>query len=337
MDAAMSERKLRGAIVGCGYFAGFHLEAWRRMPRVEIVAACDAAPERAAAVAPQSYTDAEAMLRECRPDFVDIVTRPESHLQLVKLAALHGVHAICQKPMAPDWEKSRGMNQAARSAGIRLMIHDNWRWQPWYRQVASAIAAGKIGAPIAYGLRTRQCDGRGPEPYAAQPYFRQMPRFLIDEVLVHHLDVARFLVGDIERIYALARNRNPAVKGEDQGLLALRHRSGVDGWIDGHRFSGTFPAGPVMGEALVDGEEGVLAVTPSGDVLLNGAMEWRNNVTSGYRGDSVYATQWHFVECLQSGAAFETEAGDYLLTVAAVEAAYRSISSGEAVDVPVPD
>lgn len=321
-------KKLRGALIGCGYFAQFHREAWSRIAGVEIVAACDPRAERAASSAPLSFTSVGEMLTRCALDFVDIATRPESHPEIVRLAAAHKLHAICQKPMAPDIQESRGMSEAARAAGVRLMIHDNWRWQPWYRQAAAIVASGKIGQPIGYGLRTGKRDGAGPEPYAAQPYFRRMPRFLIYEVLVHHLDVARFLFGEIASIYALARRRNETIAGEDQALLTLRHRSGVDGWIDGNRHVNTVPDGPVMGSAFIDGDEGALTITPAGDVLRNGEIEWNNNAATGYRGDSVYNTQVHFIQCLRSGATFETDAADYLNTVAAVEAAYGSIDTG---------
>jgi hypothetical protein len=62
-------------------------------------------------------------------------------------------------------------------------------------------------------------------------------------------------------------------------------------------------------------------------------MVWRNQTTEGYRGDSVRATQQHFLECLQSGRPFESGGREYLKTFGAVEAAYRSAAAGKAVRV----
>jgi predicted dehydrogenase len=244
----------------------------------------------------------------------------------VRLAAARGIPIICQKPIAPDWPTAVEIVETAESAGVRLMIHENWRWQPWYRAAHEAIGSGRIGAPIGYGFITRCRDGLGENPYPRQSYFRDLRRFLIDEALVHHLDTARFLFGDIEAVYAQGLRRNQRINGEDYALIAVMHKSGVQGWIDGHRFLNPDEEGPVLGEAFFEGEQGRLRIVPNGDVYLGEAILWRNHVTAGYRGDSVRATQAHFVGCLREGAPFESEGGAYLQTFAAVEACYRSMA-----------
>lgn len=60
---------------------------------------------------------------------------------------------------------------------------------------------------------------------------------------------------------------------------------------------------------------------------------WKNDFGSGYRGDSVWATQSHFISCLRSGAEFESSGHNYLKTSAAMEAAYRSVSEHRRVEV----
>lgn len=297
------------------------------------MAACDSGRERASAFAPRVYSSPEEMVDREALDFIDIVTPPATHLALVRLATSRGIPAICQKPMAVNQEEAVLLVEACRSSGTPVMIHENWRWQPWYRKAREAIAAGAIGRPIAYWMRTVRADGAGSEPYATQPYFRNMPRLLIYETLIHHLDTARFLFGDLESIYALARRRNPAIAGEDQALLALRHTGGVDGCISGHRFLDASPAEPVMGEAVFEGEDGVLTVAPNGDVRLDGGMFWKNSVTEGYRGDSVYATQRHFFDSLARGTPFETGVAEYYKSFRAAEAAYESITSGCAISL----
>src|SRR5258708_35619722 len=149
-------------------------------------------------------------------DLVDIATRGETHLPLVRLAVERKVPVICQKPIAPDWHTALEMVDTAEFAGVPLMIHENWRWQPWYRVARGMIARGDIGRPVGYGFRTRTCDGMGDAPYPKQPYFRQLRRLLIDEALVHHIDTARFLFGEIDSVYAQASRRNLNVVAEDQ-------------------------------------------------------------------------------------------------------------------------
>jgi predicted dehydrogenase len=303
---------LKGGIIGCGFFAERHIEAWRRIAEVEIVAAADPRLGRAQKFAGRIYGTAEEMLAREALDFVDIVTRVDTHLPLVRLAVQRRIPIICQKPIAPDWGTALEIVDAAESAGVRLMVHENWRWQAWYRVAHHMIAQGDIGAPIAYGFRTRTRDGVGAEPYPKQAYFRQLHRLLIDEALVHHIDTARFLFGDIESVYAQASRRNRNVLGEDQAILVLTHEAAVHGWIDGHRFLDPDPDGPAMGDALFEGERGAISIRSSGDVYRNGVLAWKNDVTVGYRGDSVRATQAHFISCLKDGSAFESGGREYL-------------------------
>ncbi len=324
---------LRGGIAGCGFFAQFQLDAWKRIPGVEIVAACDPDLDRARAAAPRAYASAEKMLESEKLDFIDIATRPETHLELVRLAAAHRSAAICQKPMAPSYADAVAMVEASGAAGIRLMIHENWRWQPWYRVVRARILAGDIGEPVTYCFRIRRADGAGAEPYRLQPYFRTMPRLLMYETMIHPVDTARYLFGDIRSVSATARRRNPAVAGEDVCLMTLTHEDGLSGIADGHRFLDLMTASPPLGDAFFEGDDGWLQVIASGDVFRDEQLIWRNDVTEGYRGDSVRATQAHFVDCLRTGEAFETGGRDYLKSYAVVEAAYASAAYGRVVSV----
>lgn len=331
---------LRGAVIGCGFIAQFHLEAWRRIDGVEIVAACDPNLERARAAAGRAYQSWDEMLAVEALDFVDIATRPDTHLPLVGQAAAAGLAIICQKPMAPTIEEARQMAAVAHGAGVRLMIHENWRWQPWYRVLRERLGAGDIGQPVTYRFRIRRSDGHGHAPYPAQPYFRDMPRLLVFETLVHPIDTARFLFGELQAITAVTRRINPVVRGEDFAQLLTAHASGLGGIIDGHRFLDIASDSPPLGDAEVEGEFGVLSVTAGGDVVRNHKIIWRNDVHHGYRGDSVRATQQHFIDCLRARRPFETGAADYLNTYAAVEAAYRSAETGQTVSLgplqPIP-
>jgi 3-isopropylmalate dehydrogenase len=156
---------MRGGIVGCDYFARFHLEAWRRLPDAEIVAAADPDLRRARQAAPYAYASAEEMFDREQLDFVDIATRPDTHLGLVSLAAERRVPVICQKPMASNWAEAVAMVEAAATS-TPFMIHENWRWQPWCRIVHARIAQADIGRPVSYAMRTRKADGAGTEPYS---------------------------------------------------------------------------------------------------------------------------------------------------------------------------
>jgi len=320
-------RPLRGALIGCGFFGRIQNEAWLRTPGVEIVAACDPVLDRARAVSPAAFADAREMLRSTDLDFVDIATRPDSHLDLLRLAADYRLPAICQKPLAGSLEDGRAIAALVASSGVPVMVHENWRWQPWYRESRRLIADGAIGRPICYHFRIRQRDGLGEAPYPNQPYFREMPRLLILETLVHPIDTARYFFGDVGSIHARTRRLNPLIQGEDRAVLTLRHVSGVDGVIDGHRFLDPDPPGPAMGDAILEGDAGHLRISAPGEIFLNGASVFNPPSLAGYKGDSARAVQMHFLECLRRGSEMESSVANYWNTFAAVEAAYRSAST----------
>src|SRR3954462_15012326 len=111
-------RALRGAIVGCGYFSQFHVDAWRRMPGVTLAAACDRDLTRAQAVADRAYGDAAEMLEAEELDFLDIATPPPSHLPLLRMATGKRIPVIVQKPLAPTWADVREASKIATESGV---------------------------------------------------------------------------------------------------------------------------------------------------------------------------------------------------------------------------
>ena len=119
-----NDRVLRGAVIGVGYFSHFHFDAWRRIENVDIVAVCDLDEQKANAVAAEfgvekTFTEFRQMLDSCELDFVDIVTRPDSHLAIATEIAARGIAIICQKP-AIDCTRSR--SATARGTGTAPML-----------------------------------------------------------------------------------------------------------------------------------------------------------------------------------------------------------------------
>jgi predicted dehydrogenase len=324
----------QGLLVGCGYFAGIHLDAWKRlMDRAQIVAVCDIDREKAEQRAlafgiPHVYTDVSEAMRRTRPHFVDIVTRPDTHAEICRAAIGHGSAVLCQKPLAPTLEEAEQMVAACAEQNVPLMVNENWRWQPWYRELKRLLDAGTIGRPHYLALRHRMSDGVGEQPYPRQPYFSQMPRLLLIETMIHFLDTARFLVGELSVRHAVLRRLNPHVVGEDLLVLVLEGGEQLTAVIDGNRLSEPEQDGTVMGDARIEGSLGTLSLLGDGRIFVRpiggSPVEHRYRIpTHGYRGDSAYATLSHFIDCLESGAPFETSGPDYLQTSRLVFDAYR--------------
>ncbi len=126
---------LRFGIIGTGFWSQFQLAAWQELQGVECVALCNRTRSKAEAMANRFgvaavYSDADDMLDSEQLDFLDIITDVTANPHFVQLAAQRQLPIICQKPMAPDLRSAKQMVQTCREAGIPLMIHENWRWQP---------------------------------------------------------------------------------------------------------------------------------------------------------------------------------------------------------------
>lgn len=337
----MSLGELKGVMAGAGFFARFHADAWNRTAGARIAAVADLDLARARAFAaewaiPAVYADVSAMLAREKPDFLDIVTGPAAHRPLTELAASEKVTVISQKPMAPTMEDCLAMTEACERAGVRLLIHENWRWQPWYRESKRIDLSGALGRVFHLAFRMRTGDGRGAEPYPVQPYFRGMRRLLIYETLVHFLDTFRFLGGEIRSLYCQAARVNPVIAGEDCALIQLNFAGGAHGLIDANRISGPLPAEPAFGAFRMEGDSAMLRMTGDGRLFLTpyGEPE-REHVYDipqcGYKGDSIVALHTHFVDCLRNNRLCESEAREYLATVRAVFAAYESAETNRPI------
>ena len=342
----MSPRKVRVAGIGAGYFSQFHVAGWRAIEDVQVVGWCDTNRERAQAVAGAlgvpAFDDADAMLAEARPDLADIVTPPATHLALVELAASHGVPVICQKALAPSYGEAEAIVRAAEKARVPLAVHENFRWQPWYREAKRLLDAGTIGTPHSIAFRLRPGDGQGPRAYLdRQPYFQRMPRFLVYETAIHWIDTFRFLMGDVRAVTARLRRVNPAIDGEDAGYLVFEFANGATGLFDGNRANDHVAANPrrTMGEMWLEGSAGVLRM--DGDAHLWWKPHHGDEVEHVYaRGDDaqfgggcVEALQRHVVAHLLDGAPLENAGREYLANIGIQDACYRSHESGRRIEL----
>ncbi len=339
--------KRKGAVVGTGYFSHFHFDAWTRCDDVELVACCDTNAEKAASVAEQygvekAYCDYAEMLDNHELDFVDVVTRPDTHLAIVqeicsRNPSADGPAIICQKPLAPNMNEVNEIAKIVRESGIRFMVHENFRFQPWYREIKSLIDGGRIGDRLhTISFRNRAGDGWGDDAYLArQPYFQTMERFLIFEAGIHSIDTFRYLGGEIESAWCQHRKLNPVIAGEDSAIGIFRFTSGATGLYDANRFNESTAANPryTFGEMLVEGNGGSIRLYDDGRLTIQplGQTESSHDFVppnKGFAGDCVAATQQHFIDALQDDSPFETDLDSYLKSIAVQEAMYRSAKSG---------
>lgn len=338
---------MKVACLGAGYFSQFHLDGWRRIAGVDLVGISDLDPDRAAATGLPVFDTAAAMLAATRPDILDIIVPPSGHGDAIRAGLDAGVKAIiCQKPFCTSLTEAREMARLADARGIPLIVHENFRFQPWYRAIKSALHAGAIGQPLQATFRLRPGDGQGPDAYLArQPYFQKMNRFLVHETAVHWVDTFRFLFGDPTAVYADLRRINPAIAGEDAGVILFDHPGGVVCIFDGNRHL-DHPATNTrctMGEGLFEGTKGTLTLKGDGSVTLRQFGSLKEEVihpettTQNFGGDCTYHLQNHVFRAISSDFPLENQATTYLNVLAIEEAIYASAKRSSKVKIALND
>lgn len=216
-------KPLRFAIFGAGFWARVQLAAWREVGGVECVAIYNRSRERAETFArdlgvPMVYEDAEKLLREVKPDFVDNITEIGGHKPLSLLCAKHRTACIVQKPMAASPADARQMVAAFARAKTPFCVHENWRWQAPMRALIDTLRSGVIGPPF----RARLSFLSGFDVWANQPVLRDLERFILTDLGVHLLDTARACFGEARSVYCqLHKTLAPQVKGDNVATLLL--------------------------------------------------------------------------------------------------------------------
>lgn len=260
-----------------------------------------------------------------RPDALDIALPPDAHADALRAAAARGVAALCQKPLAPTATEAEAL-AAELAGGPRVMVHENWRWRAHYRVLRQWLAGGVLGDPVCFSLTVassglvRRADGTVPA-LDRQPFFSRLERFLVIEVLFHHLDTLAFLLGPIEVAGAALSSRAGTIRAEDTAAVALT-------------------AGGVPGTLTATFSAGAQTPLPTDRLELHGARtsaildDWSLRSTDGsvkphvltYEESypaSYAAAIGHFVSGLAEGTPFETGLAEGVATLRAVERIYE--------------
>jgi predicted dehydrogenase len=267
---------LRIGLVGAGFVSQHHLNGWQReLARARVVAIADPslahAQSRASAYGIDAvYDDAVSLFDGERLDAVDIAAPREVHTELVRMAAARGIPALCQKPLAPTFDEAQRLaDELAAVPGMRLMVHENWRFRPYYRQAAAWLRGGRIGRVVQAQMTLLSSDllpdAQGQRPaLVRQPFMATLQRALVMEVLIHHIDTLRHLLGEMKVTHARIGRSSPAIVGEDHATVGFETAGGASVLLLANlAVHGEAPA--LIDRLLVVGERGSLRL--HGDTL----------------------------------------------------------------------
>lgn len=324
----------RIGLAGAGWVTPHHLQAWQLLRgRAAVVAIADPNVEAARAKAaeygvPAVYPSVEAMLERERLHVIDVATPRETHAPICRLAADGGLAIICQKPLAPTLAEAASL-VADVGGRVRLMVHENWRFRPHYRRIAGWLRDGRVGEirTVTMSLFTSgliaDASGRAPA-IDRQPVFATLERLLVMEVLIHHVDTLRFLLGPLTLRCASLGRSCPLVRGEDRASMLMTTVAGAAVSLIGDFMAPGYPVAQ-RDRLEILGTSGAILFEGERLRLVRGAHTEEDvavDVVANYEA-SYLSVFTHFLDRLDDGGAFETSTEDNLETLRIVEQVYN--------------
>ncbi|HRN58561.1 MAG TPA: Gfo/Idh/MocA family oxidoreductase [Agriterribacter sp.] len=333
---------LKGVIIGTGFWSNFQIPAWQELKGVKITGLYNRTFEKAKAIGEKFgirniYDNAETLLEKEQPDFVDIITDVDTHAHFTKLAAERRIDVICQKPMAPSLQLAKDMLEVCKANGVRLFIHENFRWQLPVRKLKETLDSGVIGR--AFKARVSFCSAF--PVFDNQPFLKSLDHFILTDIGSHVLDICRFLFGEAKNLFCVTQRVNAGIKGEDVANVLMEMQSGL------HCYAEMSYASVMEKEAFpqtlvfIEGESGALYLTNDFELKIikqDGTTStiiqpvMYNWLDPGYAvvHSSIVDCNRNILQGLQGGNA-ETTGDDNLKTVKLVWAAYASAATGKAI------
>ena len=352
-------KKLRIAMIGCGNIANTHLNAYKKVPAAEIVAACDINPERMKKTCdifgiPEEhrYTSVEAMLEAEKGnlDAADVCVWNVNHAKCSIAALRAGLHVLCEKPMAYNTEEAEEMKAEADKAGKLLMVGFVLRFGNENALVRDFIDAGMMG-DIYYSKATylrqhgnpggwfgnRELSGGGP----------------VIDLGVHVIDQTRFLMGNPKPVSVFAMvsdklgNRADLKNGvgwqpedakpedpntiEDFGTALIRYDNGAVTLLE---CSYDLNGESVTRKDIYGTKGGVaLGASPKFYTSVNGYLSTitpsMENLKSG--NEMFVGEMSHFVDCALNGTKCIAPAEDGIWVMKILDAIYESGRTGHEV------
>lgn len=328
-------KRLRGAVIGCGFISEFHLRGWTRIPEVEICVLVD--PDRARAESRRTQLAPGARVYDSLPsamageslDFVDILTPPWLHREHCLQAAVAGLHIICQKPLCDRLDEAESLVTALKDFPRRFVVHENHRFRPWFGDVLQLARNGFFGK-VRY-VELQQHDPTEPP----QKIDTEVERGILLQYGVHLADMMVALLGEPTRVLARMQCINPRVRGESIAHAVFEYPDSSATITVSWK-----PGGIEQGHAVVIGDQGEAIyegiMTPSASArfrLCRGCKVVRDE-TRIPRDDyleSFFRFQRVFVDSVLRDAPPPPSAAENLRSLRAIFAAYQSALSGAPV------
>lgn len=318
----------RVGVVGLGGIGRVHISGWRELG-AELHGFDELPESRAVAqedLGLQVHPDLASLLRSV--DVVDVCTPTDTHAALALAALRAGKPVICEKPLARTLEEADELISASEQAGVPLFTAQVVRFMPEYASAQAAVAAGRIGRPAVMRF-TR--EGGMPNP---QGWYHDTARSagIIGDVMIHDIDFARWLAGDVVRVYAkLMRPAGPQ-NGPTHAYAILTH---VGGTISHLTASWARQGGSFRTSYELAGSDGMIDYASDQRPVVQTIPGTLAAPAGSSFGSSFTRELAEFRAAIEGGPQPRVTAHDGRAALAVALAAVTSAQTGQAVELPV--
>ena len=325
---------LRLGIIGCGWFAPFHIKALRQLTdRVRVVWTADPAPARAAAVAASIGARPLADYREGlgEVDAVDILVPHHLHHPVAIDCLNAGRHVLLEKPIATTLREADEIIAAAERSRRTFMVAYPHRYRPSMRLLKAAIDSGRYGklfmldAMMDESLRDYSSLSwiAKKATLGGGVFFSSSP---------HMLDPMLWIGGEVSRIAMVGAHAGVPMEGEDTAISIIKFTSGAIGTTR-HLWASPRSRTWYTLTATCQKAHLTLTTTPLGDLMTEGhRCPWRTRLVAlgedeevlldNDEGLDVVYEMAHFLDCVDSGATPATDGRAARRIIELVLAAY---------------
>lgn len=345
---AITGRKVRFALVGCGRIAQNHFAALKQhSDRAELVDICDidshALKKSALLTGARPHQSLGDMLESTTADAVILTTPSGLHAQQAVDIAASGRHVITEKPMATRWHDGQRMVAACDDANVRLFVVKQNRRNATLQLLKRAMEQNRFGRIYMVNLNvfwTRPQDyydsasWRGTWEFDGGAFMNQAS---------HYIDLLDWLIGPIESVQAYTATLARKIEAEDTGVISVKWRSGALGSVNVTML--TYPKN-LEGSITIIGEKGTVRV---GGVAVNEVQHWEFDTPhpddelvkqASYETTSVYGFGHplyydNVINVFCGTAEPETDGREGLRSLQTLVAAYRSARDGVRVPLPL--
>jgi myo-inositol 2-dehydrogenase / D-chiro-inositol 1-dehydrogenase len=327
---------MRVGIVGAGTMGGVHAAGWKSTD-AELVGVMSK-NQRAALELSQKYSTKvfdtyEALLKEV--DIIDICVPTDFHKEMVLQAAKAGKHILCEKPIALTVEDGQEMIEACNAAKVRLFIAMVVRFFPQYSASQQAVVNGQLG-----NIGVMRFKRVSYQPTGDEAWFTDDARSggMLVDLMIHDLDYARWLGGNVKRVFAKSvRGQDPNAL-TDYALVTLGFDNGRMALVEG---GWAYPPGVFRTSMDIAGSDGVIEwrsddattiqpfLKPKGETSVA-----RVGVPSSILAEDPYTTEIkHAYDCIKNNKPFLVTAEDGLEALCIALGAKESLKTGKAVQL----